>query len=72
MLFEVPKSASFFRPVEIVYEKQNLAIRGLGLSCFQVYLDIAKHQLLYANSVFKFDQMETALCCLHRRTYEER
>ncbi|PMD22189.1 hypothetical protein NA56DRAFT_702545 [Hyaloscypha hepaticicola] len=56
----------------IVYEKKNLAVRGLGLSCRQIYLEIAKYQLFYANNVFKFDQMETALCWLHRRTHDER
>lgn len=53
-------------------DPENLAVRGLGLSYIQIYLEIAKTQLFYANNVFKFDQMETALCWLHRRTYGER
>jgi hypothetical protein len=55
----------------IFYKKRNLAVRGLGLSCLQVYLDITRDHLFYANNEFKFKDTETAICWLHRRTKEE-
>jgi hypothetical protein len=56
----------------IFYEKRKLTVRGLGLSCLKIYLDITEHQFFYTNNEFKFDHIEAALSWLHRRTHEER
>jgi hypothetical protein len=56
----------------LFYEKQTLAMRGIGLSCRQAYLDITEYQFFYTNNNFKFASTETALCWLHRRTQGER